>query len=58
MELGEFEINPIHIGLALVGGVISLMVAKGSGTGVFVKLLTFAVSTVACYFLVQFISRK
>jgi hypothetical protein len=48
----DFELNPIALAGGLLGGVLSLIVQSQVETGIVIKVLTFAVSTVVCYFMV------
>ena len=48
----DFELNPIALAGGLLGGVLSLIVQSQVETGIVIKVLTFSVSTVVCYFMV------
>jgi hypothetical protein len=48
----DLELNPMALAGGLLGGVLSLIVQSQVETGIVIKVLTFAVSTVVCYFMV------
>ena len=54
--IGEF--NPMAAGVGLLGGLISVFVMSGVETSLFLKLASFLLSTVICYFVFSFIMNK
>lgn len=53
-----FELNPKAAALGLGGGVISVFVMSGVETGIFIKIISFALTSVVCYFMVDFIANR
>ena len=56
--LENFEFNPIAAAAGLMGGALSLFVSSSVETGIVIKLATFAVTSVVCYFVFSGIMNK
>ena len=50
MDFGEFEFNPIAAGVGVLGGLLSMVVSSQVETGIVIKIATFAITSVVCYF--------
>ncbi len=46
----DFEFNPIHAGIGIFGGILSLVVMGSSDVGLLWKALSFVFTSIACYF--------
>jgi Na+-transporting NADH:ubiquinone oxidoreductase subunit NqrD len=46
----DFEFNPIAAGVGLLGGLLAMVVSSQVETGIVIKIATFAITSVACYF--------
>lgn len=57
-KLGQLdEINPVYILMAIVGGLVGWFVAGRASTGIFLPILTGALSAIACYAYLVFTDR-
>ena len=54
----EIEFNPMAAGLGILGGALSIYVMKNMETGIILKLLTFVLTSIVCYFIASFIANK
>lgn len=54
----DLELNPTWLGLAVLGGFASLVMAAKMSTGIFMKIIIFLATTALCYFVVGYIANK
>ena len=46
----EFEFNPIAAGAGVFGGLLSMVVSSQVETSIFIKIATFVLTSIVCYF--------
>ena len=55
----DFEnVNPMAVVMAIAGGIIAVIVTKGSGTGFVWKLITFVVGAIGSFIVANIIANK
>jgi hypothetical protein len=47
----EIEFSPIAAGVGLLGGLLAMVVSSQVETGIVIKIATFAITSVVCYFM-------
>ena len=54
----EFEFDPMAAGMGIVGGILSIIVMSKVETGLVFRVLSFILTSIACYFVFSFIKNK
>ena len=58
MGIEDLELDPMAIGMGLIGGVISIYAMKNTTSGVVMKAVSFVLATAICYFMFSYIKSR
>ena len=50
------ELNPVGVLMAIVGAIIGLILSGQMGAGIVMRIITVAITAIACYFIASNIS--